>query len=126
MKNGKKWLAFVAACMSLVAAVLVAGCKPEQQYAVGNFYSLEEAYENGWLTQEDILSIAYYYNQGAEGNEALMGESLAGRRRHGKKCTIVKIISHWQRRTPLLFDCLSWGGYGIMKPKKLQEKCSYG
>ena len=77
MKNGKKWLAFLAACMLFVAAVLVAGCTPEQQYAVGNFYSLEEAYENGWLTQEDILSIAYYYNQGAEGNEALMGESYA-------------------------------------------------
>ncbi|HIZ24835.1 MAG TPA: hypothetical protein H9812_05140 [Candidatus Gallimonas intestinigallinarum] len=79
MKNGKKWLAFVAACMSLVATVLVAGCTQEQQYAasVGNFYSLEEAYENGWLTRDDILSIAYYYNQGAEGNEALMGESYA-------------------------------------------------
>ena len=63
--------------MSLVAAVLVAGCTPEQQYAVGNFYSLEEAYENGWLTRDDILSIAYYYNQGAEGNETLMGESYA-------------------------------------------------
>ena len=77
MKNCKKWLAFVAACMSLVATVLVAGCTPEQQYAVGSFYSLEEAYENGWLTRDDILSIAYYYNQGTEGNEELMGESYA-------------------------------------------------
>ena len=79
MKKGKKMMAFVAVCVPLVAAVLVAGCTPEQQYAasVGNFYSLEEAYENGWLTQEDILSIAYYYNQGTDGNEELMGENYA-------------------------------------------------
>lgn len=63
--------------MLFVATVLVAGCTPEQQYAVGSFYSLEEAYENGWLTRDDILSIAYYYNQGTEGNEELMGESYA-------------------------------------------------
>ena len=77
MKKCKKLLACVAAGLPLVAAVLVAGCTPEQQYAasVGNFYSLEEAYENGWLTQEDILSIAYYYNQGTDGNEELMGEN---------------------------------------------------
>ena len=77
MKKCKKPLACVAACMSLVATVLVAGCTPEQQYAVGNFYSLEEAYENGWLTRDDILRIAYYYNQGTEGNEELMGENYA-------------------------------------------------
>ena len=79
MKKCKKLLACVAAGLPLVAAVLVAGCTPEQQYAasVGNFYSLEEAYENGWLTQEDILSIAYYYNQGTDGNEELMGENYA-------------------------------------------------
>ena len=79
MKKGKKMMAFAAVFVLLVAAVVVAGCGPEQQYAasVGNFYSLEEAYENGWLTQEDILSIAYYYNQGTDGNEELMGENYA-------------------------------------------------
>lgn len=79
MKKGKKMMAFAAVFVLLVAAVIVAGCGPEQQYAepIGTMCSLEEAYENGWLTQEDILSIAYYYNQGTEGNEELMGENYA-------------------------------------------------
>jgi len=31
----------------------------------GSFYSLQEAYDNGWLTQEDLQSLAYYYNVGS-------------------------------------------------------------
>ena len=77
MKKCKKLLACVAAGLPLVAAVLVAGCTPEQQYAesIGTMCSLEEAYERGLMTQDDILSIAYYYNQGTDGNEELMGEN---------------------------------------------------
>ena len=40
----------------------------------GTFYTLQEAYDNGWLNQEQLLSIAYYH-QGTEGNEELMGEN---------------------------------------------------
>ena len=79
MKKGKKMMAFVAVCVPLIATALVAGCGPEQQYAesIGTMCSLEEAYERGLMTQEDILSIAYYYNQGTDGNEELMGENYA-------------------------------------------------
>lgn len=28
----------------------------------GKFYTLKEAYENGYLTQSDLMSIAYYHN----------------------------------------------------------------
>lgn len=79
MRKCKKLLACVTAVLSLVATALVAGCASGQQYAesVGSFYSLEDAYKNGRLTQDDLLSIAYYYNQGTKGNEALMGENYA-------------------------------------------------
>ena len=40
---------------------------------LGKFYSLQEAYDNGWLTREELLSIAYYY-QGKYLNEELMPE----------------------------------------------------
>ncbi len=40
----------------------------------GEFYTLQEAYDAGWLTQEDLKSIAYYHNGGREGNEEIMGE----------------------------------------------------
>ena len=39
----------------------------------GEFYSLQQAYEVGWLTKEDLKSIAYYHNGGIEGNEEVMG-----------------------------------------------------
>ncbi|MBD5584055.1 MAG: hypothetical protein HDQ88_03160 [Clostridia bacterium] len=41
----------------------------------GEFYTLPEAYENGWLTKEDLMSIAYYHNGGTGGNEEVMGEN---------------------------------------------------
>lgn len=42
----------------------------------GNFYMLYEAYENGWLTLEDVKSIAYYHNGGREGNEDIISEDF--------------------------------------------------
>ena len=41
---------------------------------LGKFYSLQEAYDNGWLTREELLSIAYYYH-GRYGNEEIMDEN---------------------------------------------------
>lgn len=40
------------------AMILCTGCTA----SVGSFYSLDEAYENGWLTQNDLQNIAYYYH----------------------------------------------------------------
>ena len=35
----------------------------------GEIKNLEEAYETGWITQEDLKSIAYYYNDKTEAIE---------------------------------------------------------
>ena len=40
----------------------------------GKLYSLQEAYDNGWLTQADVMSIAYYNNGGRTYNEEIMSE----------------------------------------------------
>ena len=42
----------------------------------GEFCTLQEAYDCGLLTQDDLLSIAYY-TQGTRLNEELMGESFS-------------------------------------------------
>lgn len=47
-------LVLMLVCSSGIALV---GCDDK----LGNFYSLQEAYDNGWLTQENLQSIAYYY-----------------------------------------------------------------
>ena len=45
------------------------------QLAEGHFYTLAEAYESGLLSEQHLMSIAYYNNQGRTGNEAIMDES---------------------------------------------------
>ena len=50
--------------MLCMLAGILAGCAPE---ASGDFYSLQEAYEAGYLTKEEIMSIAHSQNAaGAE------------------------------------------------------------
>ena len=70
----KLFSALIAGAMLLAMGLSFAACGPQ---ASGMFYSLEEAYEAGLLTQEELLSIAYYQNGGREGNEALMPEGYA-------------------------------------------------
>jgi len=55
-------------CLSLF---IPAGCN-----GTGKIISLREAYDNGDLTEEDLLSVAYYY-QRTRFNEELMGEDYS-------------------------------------------------
>ena len=45
----------------------LSGCKKRQ--AIGKFYTLQEAFDQGFLTENDLKSIAYYNNGGRENNE---------------------------------------------------------
>ena len=56
---------------------------PENKESGGSLYTLQEAYDNGWLTQADLLSIAYYHHSQSLGsnssltfNTELMGENF--------------------------------------------------
>lgn len=43
----------------------------------GNIYELQEAYDNGWLTTDDIMNIGYYYQFGVV-DGGLTEEELIG------------------------------------------------
>ena len=58
---------WIAVCLLVLPAVL-AGCGPK---TYGTFYTLQEAYDNGYLTREDLMSICYY-----RFNEVWLGENL--------------------------------------------------
>ena len=71
----KKLLAMLLAALLLgVGALGLAGCGPK---TYGTFYTLQEAYDNGYLTRENLMSIAYYKNGGRRYNESIMPEDYA-------------------------------------------------
>ncbi len=41
----------------------------------GAIYTVQEAYDNGYLTKADLMSIAYYHNGGRQHNEQIMDEA---------------------------------------------------
>ena len=45
-----------------------------EKSGLGTFHSLQDAYDNGWLNQEQLLSIAYHSGN-RDSNEELMGEN---------------------------------------------------
>lgn len=56
-------------CLSVVLGVVMfVGCGSDNN---GKFYTLQEAYINGWLTQNDIMEVCYY-----RFNEVWTGETL--------------------------------------------------
>lgn len=69
MKKAIKNLSIVFSAIALCCGM--AGCAPR---ASGTFYSLKEAYEAGYLTYDDVMSIAYYQNGGRRYNESVMDE----------------------------------------------------
>lgn len=48
----------------------------EQLTLNGNFYTVTEGYEKGWITKEELKSIAYYHNGGRAHNEEVIGEDF--------------------------------------------------
>ncbi len=71
MKNEVRWLIGLAA--AVLFAVMFTSCAPPKQYSesVGELSSLEEAYENGWLTKDDLQEIADLHNANAQCAEQL-------------------------------------------------------
>ena len=65
-------LALGALCMGMLS-----GCdngKDGLETGEGTFYTLQKAYDEGYLTKEEIMSIAYYHNGGRVYNEEIMSE----------------------------------------------------
>lgn len=56
----KKVLSMFLACIFCLCGLgMLAGCG---ELPTGSFYDLDEAYEMGFLTQNDLKNIAYYYH----------------------------------------------------------------
>ena len=65
----RKIINILCAVMAIVLFCCgVAGCAPR---SAGAFYTLEEAYEEGWLTQDDLKSIAELHNNNLQYSEKL-------------------------------------------------------
>ncbi len=62
--------------MILLCAGVLCGCDNgnNSEIGEGTFYTLQEAYNAGYLTKEEIMSIAYYHNGGRVYNEEIMSE----------------------------------------------------
>ena len=61
--------------IALISTICIAfsfgGCEKKEEK---KFYTVTEAYEEGLLTREQIMSIAYYHHEGTFSNEEIMGE----------------------------------------------------
>ena len=64
-------------CTAIVTVLLCGGIAGCASQTYGTFYTLEEAYEAGFLARDDLMSIAYYHNGGREYNESIMNEEYA-------------------------------------------------
>ena len=52
-------------CLGVILVMMIAmlACEPKKK---GDFYTLQEAYDQGLITHDDLKSIAYYQNGGSE------------------------------------------------------------
>ena len=69
----KKLLAILLTLTTL-GCLGLSGCKKRQ--AIGKFYTLQEAFDQGFLTENDLKNIAYYNNGGRENNEDKIEEDF--------------------------------------------------
>jgi hypothetical protein len=69
----KKLIVIAVVATMLFGIFGIAGCMPEEDEIVpkGTFYSLQEAYDDGLLTVENLQSIADYHNNGISYPEEL-------------------------------------------------------
>ena len=71
----KKLLSVLLALISATCIAFAFGGCGKGDIEAGTFYTVTEAYENGWLTREEVMSIAYYHNGGNRYNEDIMDEN---------------------------------------------------
>lgn len=57
---------FLSILISIISVVFISfafvGCDGEEIEVRGKYYDLEEAYENGWLTEDDLKSVSCKFN----------------------------------------------------------------
>lgn len=78
-----KRLLAILLTLTTLGCLGVSSCKNTQtqdpsteRQAIGRFYTLQEAYDQGFITENDLKSIAYYNNGGRENNEDKIEEDF--------------------------------------------------
>ena len=69
-----KRLLAILLTLTTLGCLGLSGCKKRQ--AIGKFYTLQEAYEQGFLSENDLKNIAYYNNGGRANNEDKIEEDF--------------------------------------------------
>ena len=69
-----KRLLAILLTLTTLGCLGLSGCKKRQ--TIGKFYTLQEAFDQGFLTENDLKSIAYYNNGGRENNEDKIEENF--------------------------------------------------
>ena len=69
-----KRLLAILLTLTTLGCLGLSGCKKRQ--AIGKFYTLQEAFDQGFLTENDLKSIAYYNNGGRKNNEDKIEEDF--------------------------------------------------
>lgn len=63
----KKLIVLVMAVVMILDVFMLGACIPEEEEEpMDKFYHLQQAYDQGFLTVDDLRSIAYYYHNGLE------------------------------------------------------------
>ncbi len=70
-----KRLLAILLTLTTLGCLGLSGCKKRE--AIGKFYTLQEAFDQGFLTENDLKSIAYYNNGGRKNNEDKIAEDFA-------------------------------------------------
>ena len=74
MTMKKFFTVFLSAILSFCMLFAFSGCK-EKPY--GKFYTLWQAHKAGYITQEDLINIAYYKHPNLEENAHFYGEDFS-------------------------------------------------
>lgn len=69
-----KRLLAILLTLTTLGCLGLSGYKKRQ--AIGKFYTLQEAFDQGFLTENDLKSIAYYNNGGRKNNEDKIEEDF--------------------------------------------------
>lgn len=67
----KKFKLIAMLPLVVIISVVMVGCKNNDEIVNGTFYSLQEAYEAGLLTEQDLQCIANHQNNGTNPSDTL-------------------------------------------------------
>ena len=75
----RKIISILVVILTFTVLFCLTACTQEEEtpeYIEGAFYSLQEAYDNGWITEENLQSIADLYKKKKTAREMEISEAV--------------------------------------------------